>query len=79
MANASIRYGTKIRKSYSEIKKKKQADYKCERCGRILVQRINTGIWKCKHCSTVYAGAAYSLSSEAGEKGKKLIDNLYHT
>ncbi len=76
MANASIRYGTRIRKRYIEIKKRKQSSYKCEVCGKISVKRINTSIWKCRHCNTVYAGASYSLTSEAGEKGKKLIENL---
>ncbi len=76
MANASIRYGTRIRKRYAEIKKKKQANYKCDVCGKVSVKRISTSIWKCRHCSTVYAGACYSLTSEVGEKGKKLIENL---
>jgi large subunit ribosomal protein L37Ae len=76
MANFSIRYGTRIRKRFFEIKHKKQAKYKCESCGKIAVKRIETGIWQCKHCNNIYAGAAYSFTSEAGERSKKLIDAI---
>ena len=76
MAKFSVRYGTRIRKRYFEIKKRKQSRYKCENCGKIAVRRISTGIWKCRHCSNIYAGAAYSLSTDIGERAKKLIQNL---
>lgn len=76
MANASIRYGARIRKRAAAIKKQKQSTYKCEMCGRIAVKRIGTSIWKCRHCNATYAGGAYTMTTPAGEVAKRLIEDL---
>lgn len=76
MANASIRYGATIRKRYQKIKQEKQALYHCEVCGRDAVKRKNTSIWECKHCKTVYAGGAYTMTTPAGSAAKRLIDGI---
>ena len=75
MANASIRYGTSIRKRYRSIKAEKQASYKCEMCGRMTVKRIGTSIWKCRHCGATYAGGAYTMTTAAGEVARRLIED----
>ncbi len=76
MANPSIRYGASIRKRYAAVKREKQARYKCEICGKTTVKRISTSIWKCRHCSTIYAGGAYTMTTTAGESAKSLVQGL---
>ncbi|MGC8586073.1 MAG: 50S ribosomal protein L37ae [Candidatus Micrarchaeia archaeon] len=76
MANASIRYGATLRKRYNAVKEEKTALYKCDVCGKIAVKRIGTGIWKCMHCNTVYAGGAYTMKTTAGEAAKRIIESL---
>jgi large subunit ribosomal protein L37Ae len=76
MANSSIRYGATLRKRARTIKVEKQALYMCDVCGRIEVERIGTGIWRCRHCKTVYAGGAYTMKTAAGEAARVLIENM---
>ncbi|HIH49941.1 MAG: 50S ribosomal protein L37ae [Candidatus Micrarchaeaceae archaeon] len=76
MANASIRYGASIRKRADKIRHEKIARYNCEECGKSAVRRLGTGIWKCRHCGTVYAGGAYSMTTAAGSTAKRLIQGL---
>ncbi|MCL5404755.1 MAG: 50S ribosomal protein L37ae [Candidatus Marsarchaeota archaeon] len=76
MASPNIRYGARIRKRQRAIKSEKIAKYKCERCGAIAVKRISTSIWECRHCKTVYAGGAYTMTTAAGEVAKRQIDAL---
>ncbi|MGD0510366.1 MAG: 50S ribosomal protein L37ae [Candidatus Micrarchaeaceae archaeon] len=75
MANASIRYGASIRKRADKIKHEKIARYMCEMCGKRAVKRIGTGIWRCRHCSTTYAGGAYSMTTPAGVNARRQIAN----
>ncbi len=79
MANASIRYGRKIRKAVATVKKSKIAHYKCDVCGKTSVERIGTSIWKCRHCSTTYAGGAYSMTTSVGRSAKQQIKDLNRT
>ena len=79
MANASIRYGASIRKRADKIRHEKIARYNCEECGKGAVKRLNTGIWKCRHCGTVYAGGAYSMTTAAGSTAKRLIQGINNT
>lgn len=74
MANASIRYGARIRKRYNKIKKEKAARYPCEMCGKTAVKRAGTGIWMCRHCGTTYAGGAYSMTTPTGATARRLIE-----
>ena len=76
MANASIRYGARIRKRYKAVKAQKQAFYKCEMCGREKVKRIGTSIWKCRHCGATYAGGAYAMTTAAGEVARRLVEDF---
>ena len=76
MANASIRYGARIRKRIKAVKHDKQSKYKCELCGKIAVKRISTSIWRCRHCNATYAGGAYTFTTPIGETAKRLIENL---
>jgi large subunit ribosomal protein L37Ae len=76
MANASIRYGARIRKRARETKAKKIALYKCDSCGKIGVERIGTSIWRCRHCNATYAGGAYTLTTTAGELAGRLISGI---
>lgn len=76
MANASIRYGASTRKRALVVKRKKQARYKCEACGKPTVRRIGTSIWKCTHCGATYAGGAYTMTTPEGEVARRLIDNI---
>ena len=76
MANASIRYGASIRKRYNKIRQEKRSLYMCDVCGKESVRRKGTSIWECRHCSTTYAGGAYSMRTPAGLNAKRAIDNL---
>lgn len=75
MANASIRYGASIRKRYTKIKKEKSSFFHCEMCGKDAVRRLGTGIWRCRHCNTTYAGGAYSMTTPAGVNARRAIEN----
>ncbi len=75
MANPSIRYGASIRKQFQSIQKEKNALYKCPECGRVKVKRQHTGIWRCVHCRSTFAGGAYTFSTPSGEAAKRLIKN----
>lgn len=76
MANASIRYGARIRKRYVSVQREKNALYRCPGCGRQRVKRAGTGVWRCAHCGKTYAGGAYSMSTPAGEAARRLIAEL---
>lgn len=76
MANASIRYGASIRKRADKIRRDKRSLYMCDMCGKNGVKRIGTGIWKCKHCGTTYAGGAYSMKTAAGAAAKRAVEAL---
>ena len=76
MANASIRYGASLRKRARTVKQKKQAKYKCDVCGKLSVKRINTSIWRCRHCNTTYAGGAYTMTTPEGEVARRLIQDI---
>lgn len=67
-----MRYGAKIRKLDKKIRQMKDTKYECPRCGKEKVERIAPGIWQCKSCGAKIAGAAYKLSTPAGETIKKL-------
>lgn len=76
MAKRSIRHGARIRKQYDSVQKDKNALYKCPYCGRQTVKRISTGIWKCSHCSSTYAGGAYTMTTPSGESAKNQIREI---
>ena len=57
------RYSPKVRKKVREIRELTRKKYRCPRCDRIGVKRIQAGIWQCKKCNFKFAGPAYSLST----------------
>lgn len=61
MADFNVRSGAKLRKLYYEVKRKKQALYKCPVCGKQKVKRVAAGIWECKNCKTKFASDANSF------------------
>ncbi len=79
MTKYSIRYGASLRKRHSKVKSQKIALYKCEICGKVEVERVGTGIWKCRNCKNTFAGGAYALTTAQGEIAKRLIEDLGHS
>jgi len=67
-----MKYGARIRKIDKKIRSMKKTKYECPKCGKENVVRISHGIWQCKSCGANIAGAAYKLSTTAGETIKKL-------
>ena len=54
------RYGSTLRKRWKQIMEARYAPHTCPICGiRGHVVRISVGLWKCKKCGAVFAGAAY--------------------
>lgn len=67
------KYGAKIRKLVEAALLSKSALYHCPKCSKIKVKRIMNAVWRCNACESVYAGGAYSLTSEAGVICSRLI------
>ncbi len=54
------RYGATLRKRWKQIMEARYADHTCPLCGaKGYVVRVSVGLWKCKKCGAVFAGAAY--------------------
>jgi large subunit ribosomal protein L37Ae len=61
------RYGSSLRKRWKAVMEKRYAEYKCPYCGKIgVLERIAVGIWRCPRCGAVWAGGAYTPSTEVG-------------
>jgi large subunit ribosomal protein L37Ae len=54
--------------------KSKNARYLCNVCGKTAVVRIDTSVWRCKHCGATYAGGAYSMNTTAGLVAARMIN-----
>jgi len=54
------RYGSTLRKKWSEIIRNVRATYECPRCERKAVRRVSIGIWQCRFCGYKFAGQAYA-------------------
>ena len=52
------------------------AKYTCTFCGKDAVKRNAVGIWKCKACSKVMAGGAWSVSTTAAATVRSTIRRL---
>lgn len=68
-----VRYGKRIRAKISEVEVGIRRKYNCQSCGSRTVKRVSVGIWKCRKCGFIFAGAAYSPYSEPGETAKRNI------
>jgi len=53
------RYGKKIRAKISEIEKIEKQRHICPNCNMPYVERVSSGIWKCKKCGAKFTGLAY--------------------
>ncbi len=60
------RYGVKIRKTESKIRKLQRLDHACPRCGKKKVRRTSTAVWACPSCKAIFAGGAYFPQTGAG-------------
>lgn len=68
------RYGVSVRKRIRDILVRKKAPHTCPFCGRVgTVYRISVGIWACRKCGNVWAGAAYTPRSGLASYFKKYI------
>lgn len=59
-AKFGARYGVNIRSQLKEIDRRTKSLYLCPSCSYTAVKRISTGIWRCRHCRTTFAGGAYT-------------------
>jgi large subunit ribosomal protein L37Ae len=58
------RYGVSVRKRVKEVLEKRYAKHVCPFCGSVgTVYRVSVGIWACRKCGAVWAGAAYTPRS----------------
>lgn len=68
------RYGVSVRKRVRDVLLKKNAPHTCPFCGKTGgVYRISVGLWACRKCGNVWAGAAYTPRSELATYLKKYI------
>ncbi len=67
------RYGASNRKLVDKAVKATRTRYECPKCNKLKLARKGTALWSCKSCGAIFAGAAYSFTSEAGEIAKRLI------
>ena len=67
------KFGASNRKLVDKATEAKRAKYECPTCRKKMVERKGNSVWKCKSCGSEYAGASYTLTSEAGEIAKRLI------
>lgn len=61
------RYGASNRKLVENARKKAKKRYECKKCGKIKVKRKSNSIWVCNSCGAIFAGGAYSFTTETGE------------
>ena len=68
------RYGVSVRKRVRDVLLKRYAPHECPFCGsRGTVYRISVGIWSCRKCENVWAGAAYTPRSGLATYFKRYI------
>ena len=68
------RYGSTLRKRVKRILEQRYAPHVCPFCGtKGKVVRISVGIWKCRKCGMVWAGAAYVPRSGLNRSLPKII------
>jgi len=67
------RYGVRARTRLREVERHQKTKHICPNCGQKTVQRISTGIWKCKKCGSTFAGGAYLPRTESGQNVEKVL------
>ena len=73
MTSPLIRSGMKIRRLVADVNRAKKGKYVCPTCGKKKVRRKSFALYECASCKSVFAGAAYSLSTNVGTMTKNLI------
>lgn len=73
------KYGATIRKLVEKSIIAAKTKYECPKCHKKKVVRKGTSLWKCRSCDAVFAGGAYSLSTEVGEVAARLINEYSKT
>lgn len=56
-----VGYGKRIREAVVTVKEKTKKRYACPKCSRIAVQRVSTGIWRCRKCGIKFASGSYEF------------------
>lgn len=54
-----VRYGRKIRQRLLKVEATLRRKHKCPNCQKSSMERISSGIWKCRKCGLKIAGKAY--------------------
>jgi ribosomal protein eL43 len=75
----TVKYGATIRKLVEKATAAAKTRYECPKCHKKKVVRKGMAIWKCKSCDAVFAGGAYSLTTEVGEVAARLINEYSKT
>ena len=57
------RYGSTLRKRYTNVYKVQKAKKECPSCSSLKLKRVASGIWRCGACGHTLAGGAYDVSS----------------
>lgn len=70
------RYGRAARKQLLTIEVQQRARYTCPFCAKDKVTRDACGIWTCRCCKKQMAGAAYTLTSQAGNSIKATVRRI---
>jgi ribosomal protein L37AE/L43A len=75
----TARFGASNRKLFDKAMDAKRAKYECPKCHKLKVVRKSNALWACKSCDAVFAGGAYSFTSEAGEIAARIIGEYSKT
>ena len=70
------RYGVRVRKRIDSVLRTSRAYYQCPECRYVKVKRVSVGIWKCRHCDLVFAGAAFQPTGRKTKIGIRDEDRL---
>ncbi len=68
------KYGAKLRKLVDSAVKAQKERYECKKCGKKKVQRFGYSLWRCRSCNSVFAGGAYSFTTEVGKLAARFIE-----
>lgn len=67
------RYGVGIRKRLLKIESNQKQKHSCPSCGFLTLKRASSGIFKCKKCSSTFAGGTFLPSTMTGSIVRKII------